>query len=208
MGWNCKVMCQVQKHADKGIFEHSDSFNAPIPAGENLASGSDGELAAWMWFSEYGAAHGGQADFNCCGHYTAMVWKTTTEFGCGKSTGKVYLCQYTNKLPNFNDAYAANVPIFDGSAAKYKAGGLSVATGRKMFSDFRSWGFADMPSLYDSNVDMPREGLGITAVPFMAAGFLTVLFVIALVVKRSSRRAVTLTDQELIEAGSDQEVAE
>jgi len=204
--WNCKLQCQIQKHASKGVYEHSDSFNAPIPAGENLASGSDGVYAAWMWFSEYGAAHGGQATFNCCGHYTAMVWKATKEIGCGKSTSGdgIYLCQYTNAQPNFGGAsdFAANVPIFGGTAADYNKGGLSVATGKKMFAEFTRWGFADMPALYDSDIDMPRHGLPIVAVPLAAAGFLSVMAFVGLVVRRFNyRRAMRLSEEELIEDG-------
>jgi uncharacterized protein YkwD len=207
--WNCKLMCQIQAHADTCVFEHSDSFNAPIPAGENLASGSDGATAAWMWFSEYGAAGGGQADFNCCGHYTAMVWKATKEFGCGKCTDTTYLCQYTNAQPNFGGAsdFAKNVPIFDGSVASYNKGGLDVATARKMFSQFSSWGFASMPSLYDANVKhpadvaMPGQGLfSITKVPFVAAGFLVALFVGALAVKHRRARTAPIADLELLPA--------
>jgi hypothetical protein len=226
--WNCELMCQVQKWADRGKFEHSDCFNSPIPAGENLASGDDGELAAWMWFSEYGAAKGKQATFAKSGHYTAMVWAATKELGCGKSTGKVYLCQYTNDMPNMAGGYEKNVPIFDGSAKKYDKAGLSVKTAKKMFSDFKSWGFPDMPELYDTyNKDVragyrarvqPPQQQGqqgwvqcnshhcYTSVPLVAvpatAGCGLVLFVMGIFVKRSRRRR---THEELIEEGSDQE---
>jgi len=190
--WNCDLMCQVQQHADNCAFQHSDSFSAPIPAGENLASGDDGAQAAWMWFSEYGAAYGGQADFNCCGHYTAMVWKATKEIGCGKCSGTVYLCQYAHDKPNFGGAsdFATNVPSSNPSYTN----GLDKATARQMFNQFSSWGFADMPSLYDADVDMPRQGGGlfsIAAVPFMVAGFLMVVLMVALVVKRGRARSVS-----------------
>merc|ERR1719161_1773569 len=124
------------------------------------------------------------------------MWKSTKEIGCGKCTGKTYLCQYTNSRPNFGGAsdFAENVPIFDGSVAKYNKGGLSVATGKKMFADFKSWGFADMPSLYDADVDMPSQGglFSITTVPFMVAGFLMMAFIVALAVKRGRARTVPI----------------
>mmetsp|Transcript_7371 Transcript_7371/g.18505 ORF Transcript_7371/g.18505 Transcript_7371/m.18505 type:complete len:413 (-) Transcript_7371:137-1375(-) len=149
LAWNCNLMCQAQKHADNCQFQHSASYASPIKAGENLASGSDGELAAWMWFSEYGnAASDAHADASCCGHFTAMVWKSTKHLGCGVCRdnsggyGGVYVCQYAASPPNFGNskAFAKNVPVFEGTAAQYKHAGLDADKAEEMFESFQSWG--------------------------------------------------------------------
>jgi hypothetical protein len=126
MKWNCNLMCQVQAWADKCEFKQSDSYHAAMPAAENMASGSDGELAAGMWFSEYGRSdEDKKADYGCCGHFTAMVWKSTKEFACGSCKANteddVYFCQYANSRPNFGgkDAFAENVKPFIGSASDF-----------------------------------------------------------------------------------------
>jgi len=53
--WNCELMCQAQVVGDTCTFQHSGSYGSAIQAGENLATGTDGELASWLWFQEYTA---------------------------------------------------------------------------------------------------------------------------------------------------------
>jgi len=142
--WNCKLMCQAQKWADRCEFAHSDNYNSPIPAGENLASGQNVITAAWMWFSEYGSASPtSHATFNE-GHFTALVWKSTKDLGCGacKSGKGVYLCQYANSKANYGgeSAFKANVPPFRGTAAQYKAGGLDPVEAKEQLKKFQGWG--------------------------------------------------------------------
>lgn len=144
--WNCKLMCQVQKHADKCVFAHSDSYSSPISAGENLASGKDMDTAVWMWFSEYGLApEGKHAEGGGTGHFTAMVWKATTELGCGicrEGSGNI-LCQYANSPPNFATSatsYKDNVPVFDGAQSTFESSGFDTEQVRRLLQQFQSWG--------------------------------------------------------------------
>lgn len=146
--WSCDLMCQVQKHADKCKFEHSASYDSPIQAGENLASGTDGEFAAWMWFSEYGKVPPTQHATSSSGasHFTAVVWKASKEIGCGvcqdKSVmgGGVFLCQYADSPPNWNNAFVENVPKFHGSTAQYQKAGLDEKKAKEVFAQISSWG--------------------------------------------------------------------
>ena len=96
---------------------HSDSYNAPMPAGENLAMGMgtftcgdytgpyNQNCATHHWYEEYacwGAGDDGWQDPTCTiGHLTAMIWKKTTKIGCA-SSGNYFACQYGAEPPNFN----------------------------------------------------------------------------------------------------------
>jgi len=135
--WNCELMCQAQVVGDTCTFQHSGSYGSAIQAGENLATGTDGELAAWLWFQEY-------VDYDVpqyksgVGHYTAMVWKNTGWLGCGvcrtPSAGQrtIYVCQYANGPSNFGfqgtNYYEENAPIFQGTRQQYNTGGITEAT--------------------------------------------------------------------------------
>lgn len=150
--WNCQLMCQAQEWADgcKTSNVHSDSYNLPIPAGENWAGGSDVEQAAWMWFSESGLAPQSRSPSNSrdggvIGHYTAMVWDSADDLGCGICRTGQYgggiWCQYSGSpAPNMGGRYEANIPPFDGSLSKYTNAGISESEVRKWYDKFASWG--------------------------------------------------------------------
>jgi len=139
--WNQNLANQAQNHANKCVFSHSNSYSAGIRAGENLATGTDIGMAAWMWYTEYtqqNPATGGSKT----GHFTAMVWKQTKELGCGicRNGKGVIVCHYANSAPNMMGQYGANVPRFDGNKDDYKKCKLSVSAAKSNIAKFKQWG--------------------------------------------------------------------
>lgn len=61
----------------------------------------------WIWLQERGYTYGSSG----AGHFTQMVWKSTTHLGCGDkwcSGRRLYVCQY--KPPgNVRGRYSQNV---------------------------------------------------------------------------------------------------
>ena len=96
---------------------HSDSYNAGMPAGENLAMGMgtftcgdytgpyNQNCATHNWYEEvecWGSGDDGWKNPTCTiGHLTAMIWKKTTKIGCA-ANGNYFVCQYGAEPPNFN----------------------------------------------------------------------------------------------------------
>jgi len=146
--WSCELMCQVQKFADQCIDGHSQSYFSPIPAGENMASGTDGEFATWMWFSEYGKVPPTQhaTEDSGASHYTSIVWKATKKLGCGVckkpslQTGGFFFCQYADSETNIDYTFEENVPKFEGSEARYKKAGLDIEKAKEVFEMLKTWG--------------------------------------------------------------------
>jgi hypothetical protein len=146
--WNCELMCQAQAVGDTCTFAHSGSYNSAIQAGENLATGTDGTQAAWMWFQEY-SAYQEQAYDGSVAHYTAMVWSATASLGCGKcdspgSGGRtIYVCQYANTAPNFGfqgtNYYAVNAPLFAGTKQEYSTAGFTESEVQTRLGQFCGW---------------------------------------------------------------------
>ena len=95
MQWNCALADFAQKWANKDTNEHSSKQERQniiqgSLAGENLSADSETNQTMQKmiqgWIDE--KAHLGGDAKTCaagkvCGHYTQMVWKTTTEIGCG-----------------------------------------------------------------------------------------------------------------------------
>ncbi len=84
--WNAGVAAAAQAHADRCLWTHSGTSGL----GENLyarSGWSDAEhAAATSWAGE--SVHYDYATNRCasgrqCGHYTQMVWRSTSELGCG-----------------------------------------------------------------------------------------------------------------------------
>lgn len=89
MSWNEDVASQAQAWADhtKGDMKHGGCEGY----GQNLAGllpegGYDEENGVKMWYDEVEFTNDGLVDsFGMnTGHYTQVVWKATTEVGCGK----------------------------------------------------------------------------------------------------------------------------
>jgi hypothetical protein len=103
--WSDSLAASAQQWANHlaatGTFEHSG-------AGENLAQGSTGAFSVTnlvdMWGSEkqyfvYGTFPNisNTGNWQDAGHYTQLVWRNTTEVGCGLASGNgndVLVCHY------------------------------------------------------------------------------------------------------------------
>jgi uncharacterized protein YkwD len=100
--WSPKLAEFAQQWAntlrDKGCaFDHSGG-----KYGENLAAGTSGALDARatvaMWYDEIKGYSYKQPGFSMqTGHFTQVVWTTTTQVGCAKTTCKgmdIWVCEY------------------------------------------------------------------------------------------------------------------
>lgn len=146
--WSQALQCQAQQWADKCKFDHSELSKSPIPASENVATGTDVDVAAWMWYSEYTMEN--PARSIKAGHFTAMVWNSSTELGCGicrNGTG-VIVCQYANSSGNQAGNYDGNVPSYEGLASDYDRCRLNVTTAKANIQKFAGWGtITPLPSI-------------------------------------------------------------
>ncbi|XP_076928936.1 pathogenesis-related leaf protein 4-like [Bidens hawaiensis] len=87
--WNETVAKFAQYYANKRIADcaliHSDCNDQQY--GENLAIGGSGKDAVTMWVNEkpdYDYASNTCAPSKCCGHYTQVVWRNSTQLGCAR----------------------------------------------------------------------------------------------------------------------------
>jgi len=123
--WDAKLASQAQSWADTCVFEHSTMGN-----GENLWAGTgstfSGAAAVDSWYNELTKPG---YDFNNAGfssgtgHFTQVVWKSTTSVGCavkfcdllhlpsqpeGWSNAKYFVCEYYPP-GNYQNQFADNV---------------------------------------------------------------------------------------------------
>lgn len=83
--WSPEIAAVAQAYAEQCQWKHSDN-----PYGENIYASSGGStpqgvVSAWSKeAADYDYATDTCADV--CGHYTQIVWATTTKLGCGKAT--------------------------------------------------------------------------------------------------------------------------
>ena len=109
--WSPTVAAQAQSWANQCVFQHSGS-----PYGENIWMGTAGfftpSQVVGSWYSEvasYNFANPGTSP--SAGHFSQIVWKSTTELGCGKVTcqgSDLWVCNYA-PAGNFVGQYAQNV---------------------------------------------------------------------------------------------------
>lgn len=117
LSWNPKIAAVAQKWAeslrDQGCkFGHSGNQQY----GENLAAGTEGvldpEATVKMWYDEIEKYKFPDGGFSMqTGHFTQVVWKATTEVGCGHATCKgndIWVCNYA-PFGNVEGEYRENV---------------------------------------------------------------------------------------------------
>lgn len=93
--WSAELTADSQKRAEQLLATGGDLVHRTnSPYGENLAGGRGGnratlpKLAAELWLRERALYKGGPAGSqDDVGHYTAMVWRTTTQVAYGPAVG-------------------------------------------------------------------------------------------------------------------------
>jgi hypothetical protein len=146
--WSRDLQCQAQKVADKCKYSNSDSLNSPIPASENIATGIDLDAAAWEWSMEYTQEN--PARTIKTGHFTAMVWNSTTELGCGicRNGSGIIVCQYANTYANQLGNYDKNVPSYEGLSSDYDRCLLNKTTAKQTLEKLKGTGtLTPLPSI-------------------------------------------------------------
>lgn len=101
--WNSDIAAVAQAWATRGVFEHSTSeYGENIFASYDSAVPSVAAVDSWLtekafWNNTDGTCQTGKI----CTHYTQLVWKKTTEIGCGinrNASGKwkvILVCNYS-----------------------------------------------------------------------------------------------------------------
>jgi uncharacterized protein YkwD len=109
--WNCKLADAAQEWAKRGVFEHRTGS----AYGENIFGSPQTDAlpasGVQFWLTEKSFWNNSTAacqPAKVCTHYTQIVWKTTTEIGCGinrSASGKWKLMLVCNYSP------AGNFPV-------------------------------------------------------------------------------------------------
>ncbi len=88
LAWSQQLADHAQQWAEELARRDQMVHRSDNPYGENLAAGSNVDVAGGcrMWLAERSAYDGGAIDggnFSAIGHYTQMIWGTTTHVGYG-----------------------------------------------------------------------------------------------------------------------------
>ncbi|KAG9322715.1 hypothetical protein KVV02_000793 [Mortierella alpina] len=113
--WNDDAANWGDNWLQKCEFKHSGG--GPYNYGENLAAGyTDFKSAIDAWYSEYNNYDYKAPGFSMdTGHFTQVVWKSTTSIGCAKREcpdWTIYICNYDpagNIISDDNSSYIDNV---------------------------------------------------------------------------------------------------
>ncbi|SCU98327.1 LADA_0H12222g1_1 [Lachancea dasiensis] len=113
LSWSDTLASYAQDYADKydcsGSLTHSGG-----PYGENLACGYSGAGSVEAWYDEIKSYDWSNPTFSeSTGHFTQVVWKSTSQVGCGikkcgGGTGDYVICSYKS-AGNFLGEFADNV---------------------------------------------------------------------------------------------------
>lgn len=83
--WNCELAGTAQEWAARGLFKHRETdLGESLFVSTNPEVGVGGAMLNWekekaFWNNATGTCQPGKT----CTHYTQMVWRATTEIGCG-----------------------------------------------------------------------------------------------------------------------------
>ena len=105
LSWSPELASAAQEWADtlsrENDFRHSDGSNGVSGAGENIAAGNSVGRMLRLWSREkedFDLSTGQCRRGETCGHYSQMIWRRTTELGCGvaphRRYGNVMVCNY------------------------------------------------------------------------------------------------------------------
>jgi len=113
--WSAQLAATAQEWANRCVFEHRQGGNL----GENLAMGTSGAYTAashvQSWYDEikdYDFASHRSRTGQAVGHFTQVVWRGSTQLGCGMATCNgqdMLVCNYA-EAGNMGGAYPQNVP--------------------------------------------------------------------------------------------------
>jgi len=100
--WDDALAQTAANYVDSCVFEHNANRGSNV--GENIYMGYDaaiGNRSVASWVSEQAnwSYQNGCTSGKVCGHYTQVIWASTTKVGCARKT-----CATVANQPNFNGA--------------------------------------------------------------------------------------------------------
>lgn len=115
--WNASIASVAQQWAETNARENKMYHRPNNKYGENIYWMSGGRVSGTMavdaWYSEVSQYNYGKPGFSgATGHFTQVVWKGSTEIGCGQARdargGTYVVCNY-NPPGNYSGRFPANV---------------------------------------------------------------------------------------------------
>lgn len=101
MIWDQATADNAQRHTDQCVWEHSDRADRDN-AGENLAAGTSVSGAVDMWVDEEKDYTYPDGYSPATGHYTQVVWETSTRVGCGETRCSPLYDSNGNSMGTYN----------------------------------------------------------------------------------------------------------